>query len=134
MGFGEGGWTGFRDEGKPDHLEFIYSLTSPKERPLWVWLVRKGQGSWQAGLLPSLTQQATPYRPSRELRGEGVGSLVPEKMTGQSLRTQSFCQKLTSSPLARSPRNSRYSNTRRPLQRRESPGKLGWMQGEVYQP
>lgn len=35
-----------------------------------------------------------------------MGSLVPEKMTRQSLRTQSFCQKQPSSPLAWSPRNS----------------------------
>lgn len=47
----------------------------------------------QAGLLPSLTQQTTPYRPGRELERGGLGSLVPEKMTGQSLRTQSIRQK-----------------------------------------
>lgn len=67
-------------EGSLATLEGICSLASPK-----VVCEEGVGGSWQAGLHPSLTQQATPYRPIGELEGEGVGSLVPGKMTGQKI-------------------------------------------------
>lgn len=51
-------------EGSLATLEFI--CPSPKSEHS-VWLVRK------AGLLPSLTQQGTPHRPSRELEGRRGG-------------------------------------------------------------
>lgn len=55
-------------------------------------LLRKGWQNLQAGLVPTLSQQATPKGPAGSSRGgEGV-SLVPGKMTGQSQKALSIAE------------------------------------------